>query len=93
MMRRWQRIVVAVFGASILWVGTACAGESDDEFLRSYAECLADVNGVLHRTQFANRVGTVPLDLPGIERWLRVSLERGTISMDEMRANHNRDCK
>ena len=92
-MRRWGRILNAVFAAGVLWTSISCAGDTDDDFLRSYAQCLADSNGVLHRTQFANRVGTVPLDPQGIGLWLLGSLERGETTIDEMRANYIRHCK
>ena len=92
-MRRWGRTLSAVFAAGVLWTGIACAEDADDEFLRSYAQCLTDSNGVLHRTHLANRVGTVPLDSQGIELWLRGSLERGETTIDEMRANYIRHCK
>ncbi len=87
------RVLGAVLVASTLYAGAACAADSADKLVSKYAECLTDPSGALHRTQLANRVGTVPLDTNGMERWLRGSLERGEITMDEMRANYNRHCK
>ena len=82
-----------MFAGGVLWTGIACADDTDDEFLRSYAQYLTDSDGVLHRTHLANRVGAVPLDSQGIELWLRGSLERGETTIDEMRANYIRHCK
>ena len=81
-----------VLAAGAVGLGTACAVDTEDKLLREYAECLTDPHSVLHRTEIANRVGTVPLDSDGMQRWLRGSLERGDLSIGEMRATYNRHC-
>ena len=92
MMRRWVKALGVVLVAGGVGLGTACAADAEDKLLREYAECLTDPHSVLHRTEIANRVGTVPLDSDGMQRWLRRGLERGELSIDEMRATYNRHC-
>lgn len=92
MMRRWVKALGFVLVAGGVGLGTACAADTEDKLLREYAECLTDPHSVPHRTEIANRVGTVPLDSDGMQRWLRGSLERGELSIDEMRATYNRHC-
>ncbi len=93
MRRRLGRVSVILSVVGILWAAAACATDSEDRLSREYAECLTVSNGVLHRTQLANRVGTVPPDAAAMARWLRGGLERGDTTMDEIRANYSRYCK
>ena len=76
-----------------LWSGLACAGDSDEELLRRYAECMADSNTVLHQQTFSNATGVVPLSAGAMEHWLQDRLATGEITMAEIRAGYARHCR
>ena len=76
-----------------LWVALACGVDADDRMVRRYAECMADPNTTLHQLTVSNAVGTVPLSTEAIEARLRVQLERGKVTMTEIRADHSRYCE
>ena len=76
-----------------LWVVLACGVDSDDRMLRRYAGCLADTNTTLHRLTASSVSGTVALSAEGVEERLRGQLERGEVTMEEIRADHARYCE
>ena len=78
---------------ALLWLALACGMNADDRMVRRYAECMADPNTALHRMTVSGSVGTVALSAEAMEERLRVQLERGEITMSEIRANHARYCK
>ena len=77
----------------LLWLALACGMDGDDRMVRRYAECMADSNAALHRLRVSGVVGTVALSGEAVEERLQVQLERGEITMSEVRANHARYCK
>ena len=76
-----------------VWLALACWVDGDDRMVRRYAECMVDSNTALHRLTVSGSVGTVALSAEAMEERLRVRLERGEITMSEIRANHARYCK
>ena len=76
-----------------LWVGLACGGDSDDRMLRRYARCMTDTNTTLHRLTVSSALGTVPLSAEAMEERLRGQLERGELTMGEIRSDYARYCK
>ena len=77
----------------LLWLTLACGIDGDDRMVRRYAECMADTNTALHRLTVSGSVGTVLLSAEAMEERLRVQLERGEVTMSEIRGNHARYCK
>ena len=75
-----------------LWAGLACGVDADERMVRRYAECMADPNTALHRLRMSGAVGAVPLSAVAIEARLRAQLERGEVTMAEIRATHARYC-
>jgi len=75
-----------------VWLALACGMDGDDRMVRRYAECMADTNTALHRLRVSGVVGTVALSAEEAEEQLQVQLERGEITMSEVRANHARYC-
>ena len=84
----WTALAMTV----CLWVALACGVDGDDRMLRRYAECMADPNTSLHRRTVSNAVGSVPLGAEAIEERLRAQLERGEVTMAEIRADYARYC-
>ena len=76
-----------------MWATLACGADAEERLLRDYAECLVDSNSALHRRHVENRIGTVPLSAEGMERSLIRQLERGTLTMDEMKNNYSQHCE
>ena len=76
-----------------LWVVLACGVDSDDRMVRRYAGCMADANTTLHRLTVSSASGTVALSAAGVEERLRGQLERGEVTMAEIRADHARYCE
>ena len=76
-----------------LWIGLACGGDTDDRMVRRYAVCLTDTNTTLHRLTVSSALGTVPLSAEAMEGRLRGQLERGELTMVEIRADYARYCK
>ena len=88
--RRLRNALLTVIG---LWVALACGMGSDDRMVRRYAECLADTNTILHRLNVSKASGTVALSAEAMEERLRGQLERGELTMGEIRADYARYCK
>ena len=76
-----------------LWIGLACGGDTDDRMLRRYAKCLTDTNTTLHRLTVSGALGTVTLSAEAMEERLRGQLERGELTMGEIRSDYARYCK
>ena len=76
-----------------LLVMLACGGDTDDRMVRRYAKCLTDTNTTLHRLTVSSAIGTVPLSAEAVEERLRGQLERGELTMGEIRADYARYCK
>lgn len=91
---RLKNLVLAVaLAAGIAVALLACEDDSEDRFLRQYAQCLVDPNSDLYRREVSNSVGTVPLSAAVAERQLRHQLEMGVITVDELRSDHARLCE
>ena len=89
-MHRWLNTLLMVVG---LWIGLACGLDSDDRMLRRYAGCLTDANTALYRMTTSSASGTVTLSAEAMEERLRGQLERGELTMGEIRADYARYCK
>ena len=89
MQRLWNALTIMVG----LWIALACGVDTDDRMVRRYARCLADANTVLHRLTASGAVGTVPLSAEAMEERVRDQLERGELTMAEIRADYARYCK
>ena len=89
MSRLWTALVVTV----CLWTALACGMGGDDRMVRRYADCMADPNTSLHRLTVSKAVGTVPLNAEGTEARTRAQLERGEVTIAEIRADHARHCE
>ena len=75
------------------WIGLACGLDSDDRMLRRYAGCLTDTNTALYRMAVSSASGTVTLSAEAMEERVRGQLERGELTMGEIRADYARYCK
>ena len=89
-MHRWLNALTIMVG---LLVMLACGGDTDDRMLRRYAGCLTDTNTTLHRLTVSSTIGTVPLSAEAVEERVRDQLERGELTMGEIRADYARYCK
>ena len=89
MHRLWIALTIMV----CLMVMLACGVDADDRMVRRYAGCMADANTALHRLNASGAVGTVPLSAEAVEERLRAQLERGEVTMDEIRAGYARYCE
>ena len=76
-----------------LWIALACGVDADDRMVRRYAVCIADANTALHRLNASSAVETVPLSAEAVEERLRDQLERGEVTMAEIRADYARYCE
>ena len=76
-----------------LWIGLACGGDTDDRMVRRYAVCLMDTSTTPHRLTTSGARGTVMLSAEAMEERLRGQLERGELTMGEIRADYARYCK
>ena len=76
-----------------LLVVLACGGDTDDRMVRRYAKCMTDTNTTLHRMTVSGATGTVTLSAEAMEERLRGQLERGELTMGEIRADYARYCK
>ena len=76
-----------------LLVMLACGGDTDDRMVRRYAKCLTDTNTTLHQLTVSSALGTVLLSAEAMEERLRGQLERGELTMGEIRADYARYCK
>ena len=77
----------------VLLVMLACGGDTDDRMLRRYARCLTDTNTALYRMTVSGASGTVTLSAEAMEERLRGQLERGELTMGEIRADYDRYCE
>ena len=89
MHRLWNALTIIVG----LWITLACGVDADDRMVRRYAGCRADTNTALHRLTVSNALGTVPLSAEAVEERLRGQLERGELTMGEIRADYARYCE
>ena len=76
-----------------LLVMLACGGDTDDRMVRRYAKCMTDTNTTLHRLTTSGASGTVTLSAEAMEERLRGQLERGELTMGEIRSDYARYCK
>ena len=76
-----------------LLVMLACGLDSDDRMVRRYAKCLMDTSTTLHRLTTSGARGTVMLSAEAMEERLRGQLERGELTMEEIRADYARHCE
>ena len=67
--------------------------DADDRMVRRYAKCLTDANTALYRLTVSSTIGTVPLSAEAVEERVRDQLERGELTMGEIRADYARYCK
>ena len=89
-MHRWLNTLLLIVG---LWIALACGVDADDRMLRRYAKCLTDTNTALYRMTVSGAVGTVPLSAEAVEERVRDQLERGELTMGEIRADYARYCE
>ena len=89
MHRLWNVLTIM----ACLMVALACRVDADDRMVRRYARCMADANTVLHRLNASSAVGTVPLSTGAAEERLRDQLERGELTLAQIRAYHVRYCE
>ena len=90
-MHRWLNTLLLIVGR---WIGLVCGlDNTDDRMLRRYARCLTDTNTALYRLTVSSTIGTVTLSAEAAEERLRGQLERGELTMGEIRADYARYCK
>ena len=89
-MHRWWNVLTIMVG---LLVMLACGGDTDDRMVRRYAGCLTDANTALYRLTVSSTSGTVPLSAEAMEERVRDQLERGELTMGEIRADYARYCE
>ena len=89
-MHRWWNVLTIIVG---LWIALACGLDADDRMLRRYAECMTDANTALYRLTTSSTSGTVPLSAEAMEGRVRDQLERGELTMGEIRADYDRYCE
>ena len=54
---------------------------------------MTDTNPTLHRLTASRAIGTVTLSAEAMEERLRAQLERGEVTMAQIRANYVRYCE
>ena len=89
MHRLWNVLTIMVG----LWIALACGLDADDRMVRRYAGCLADTNTALYRLTTSSTSGTVTLSAEAVEERVRDQLERGELTMGEIRADYARYCE
>ena len=89
-MHRWWNALTIMVG---LWIALACGLDADDRMVRRYAGCMTDANTALYRMTTSSASGTVPLSAEAVEERLRGQLERGELTMGEIRADYARYCE
>ena len=89
-MHRLWNVLTIIVG---LWIGLACGLDSDDRMVRRYAGCLTDTNTALYRLTVSSTIGTVTLSAEAMEERLRGQLERGELTMGEIKADYARYCE
>ena len=88
---RWLNTLLLIVGR---WIGLACGlDKPDDRMVRRYAVCLTDTSTTLHRLTTSGASGTVTLSAEAMEERLRGQLERGELTMGEIRADYARHCE
>ena len=88
-----QRLLNTLLLMVCLLVMLACGGDTDDRMVRRYAGCLTDTNTALYRLTVSGASGTVTLSAEAMEERLRDQLERGELTMAQIRADYARYCK
>ena len=98
--RRWRleertvhRLLNTLLLIGGLWTLLAYGLDADDRMVRRYAGCMADTNTALHRLNASGAVGTVTLSAEAVEERLRAQMERGEVTMAEIRADYARYCE
>ena len=76
-----------------LLVMLACGLDADDRMVRRYAGCMTDTNTALYRLTVSSTIGTVTLNAEAMEERVRGQLERGELTMGEIRADYVRYCE
>ena len=90
MHRLWNVLTIMVG----LWIALACGLDADDRMMvRRYAGCMTDANTALYRLTVSSTSGTVPLSAEAMEGRVRDQLERGELTMGEIRADYARYCE
>ena len=89
-MHRWWNVLTIMV---CLLVMLACGLDSDDRMVRRYAGCMTDTNTALYRLTVSSTIGTVTLSAEAVEERLRGQLERGELTMGEIRADYARYCE
>ena len=89
-MQRWWNVLTIMVG---LLVMLACGLDSDDRMVRRYAGCMTDTNTALYRLTVSSTIGTVTLSAEAMEERVRGQLERGELTMGEIRADYARYCE
>ena len=89
MHRLWNVLTIMVG----LWIALACGLDADDRMVRRYAVCMTDANTALYRLTTSGASGTVMLSAEATEERLRGQLEKGKLTMGEIRADYARYCK
>ena len=89
MHRLWNVLTIMV----CLLVMLACGLDSDERMVRRYAGCMTDTNTALYRLTVSGATGTVTLSAEAMEERLRGQLERGELTMGEIRADYARYCE
>ena len=67
--------------------------DTDDRMVRRYAVCLTDTSTTLHRLTTSGASGTVMLSAEAKEERLRGQLEKGELTMGEIRSDYARYCE
>ena len=89
-MHRLWNVLTIIVG---LWIALACGVDAADRMVRRYAGCMTDTNTTLHRLTVSSTIGTVTLSAEAMEERLRAQLERGEVTMAQIRANYARYCE
>ena len=89
-MHRWWNVLTIMV---CLLVMLACGLDADDRMVRRYAGCMTDTNTALYRLTVSSTIGTVTLNAEAMEERLRGQLERGELTMGEIRADYARYCE
>ena len=89
-MHRLWNVLTIIVG---LLVMLACGLDSDDRMVRRYAGCLTDTNTALYRLTVSSTIGTVTLSAEAMEERVRGQLERGELTMGEIKADYARYCE
>ena len=89
-MHRWWNVLTIMV---CLLVMLACGLDADDRMVRRYAGCMTDTNTALYRLTVSSTIGTVTLNAEAMEERVRGQLERGELTMGEIRADYARYCE